>query len=110
MVSLDHPRLVHACVPLIHNQSCSAASMDSWPCTTSAAPAPPCPRLTLPSPAPPQTALRLKPFFTDAYNNMASALVQKGLIPQAMDCYMAALKINPNLVCGPATSHQPLQL
>lgn len=35
-----------------------------------------------------QSALRLKPYFTDAYNNMASALVQKGLIPEAMDCYM----------------------
>ena len=45
-----------------------------------------------------QSALRLKPFFTDAYNNMASALVQKGLIPQAMECYMSALRINPNLV------------
>lgn len=36
---------------------------------------------------------------------MASALVQKGLIPQAMDCYMAALKINPNLVGGPDCWH-----
>jgi hypothetical protein len=35
-----------------------------------------------------QSALHLKPYFTDAYNNMASALVQKGLIPEAMDCYM----------------------
>lgn len=49
-----------------------------------------------------QSALRLKPSFTDAYNNMASALVQKGLIPQAVECYNAALQINPNLVChGP---------
>lgn len=46
-----------------------------------------------------QSALRLKPSFTDAYNNMASALVQKGLIPQAVECYNAALQINPNLVC-----------
>lgn len=45
-----------------------------------------------------QSALRLKPTFTDAYNNMASALVQKGLIPQAVECYNAALQINPNLV------------
>lgn len=45
-----------------------------------------------------QSALRLKPSFTDAYNNMASALVQKGLIPQAVECYNAALQINPNLV------------
>ncbi len=29
---------------------------------------------------------------------MASALVQKGLIPQAVECYNAALQINPNLV------------
>ncbi len=36
--------------------------------------------------------------FTDAYNNMASAFVQKGLIPQAVECYNAALQINPNLV------------
>lgn len=48
-----------------------------------------------------QSALRLKPSFTDAYNNMASALVQKGLIPQAVECYNAALQINPNLVCLP---------
>ena len=47
-----------------------------------------------------QSALRLKPSFTDAYNNMASALVQKGLIPQAVECYNAALQINPNLVCA----------
>ena len=45
-----------------------------------------------------QSALRLKPTFTDAYNNMASALVQKGLIPQAVECYNAALQINPSLV------------
>jgi tetratricopeptide (TPR) repeat protein len=45
-----------------------------------------------------QSALRLKPYFTDAYNNMASALVHKGLIPQAMECYMTALRINPGLV------------
>jgi protein O-GlcNAc transferase len=45
-----------------------------------------------------QSALRLKPFFTDAYNNMASALVAKGLIPEAMDCYMQALRVNPRLV------------
>lgn len=47
---------------------------------------------------PPQSALRLKPSFTDAWNNIASALVQKGLIPQAIDCYAAALRINPRLV------------
>lgn len=47
-----------------------------------------------------QSALRLKPYFTDAYNNMASALVHKGLIPAAMDCYISALRINPNLVSG----------
>ena len=47
---------------------------------------------------PPQSALRLKPTFTDAYNNMASALVQKGLIPAALQCYQSALQINPNLV------------
>ena len=47
-----------------------------------------------------QSALRLKPSFTDAYNNMASALVQKGLIPQAVECYNAALQINPKLVCA----------
>ncbi len=45
-----------------------------------------------------QSALRLKPAFTDAWNNIASALVQKGLIPQAIDCYGAALRINPRLV------------
>ncbi len=45
-----------------------------------------------------QSALRLKPAFTDAWNNIASALVQKGLIPQAIDCYAAALRINPRLV------------
>ena len=45
-----------------------------------------------------QSAIRLKPGFTDAYNNMASALVQKGLIPQAMECYMTALRLDPNLV------------
>jgi hypothetical protein len=54
-----------------------------------------------------QSALRLKPFFTDAYNNMASALVQRGAIPQAMDCYAAALRINPSLVGAtpPSLSH-----
>ena len=58
-----------------------------------------------------QSALRLKPSFTDAYNNMASALVQKGLIPQAVECYNAALQINPNLVCMTAiTFLQPLCL
>lgn len=51
-----------------------------------------------------QSALRLKPSFTDAYNNMASALVQKGLIPQAVECYNAALQINPNLVHNHAGS------
>jgi hypothetical protein len=45
-----------------------------------------------------QSALTLKPTFTDAYNNMASALVQKGCIPQAMECYAAALRIDPNVV------------
>ena len=52
----------------------------------------PCARLPL------QSALRLKPAFTDAYNNMASALVQKGLIPAALQCYQTALAVNPNLV------------
>lgn len=55
-----------------------------------------------------QSALRLKPSFTDAYNNMASALVQKGLIPQAVECYNAALQINPNLVHNHAGSIMPL--
>jgi tetratricopeptide (TPR) repeat protein len=45
-----------------------------------------------------QSALRLKPTFTDAYNNMASALVQKGLIPAALQCYKTALACDPNLV------------
>ena len=45
-----------------------------------------------------RSALRLKPTFTDAYNNLASALVQKGMIPAALQCYQAALQINPNLV------------
>ena len=45
-----------------------------------------------------QSALRLKPNFTDAYNNMASALVQKGMIPAALQCYQSALQINPGLV------------
>ncbi len=45
-----------------------------------------------------QSALRLKPTFTDAYNNMASALVQKGLVPAALQCYQTALAVNPNLV------------
>ena len=45
-----------------------------------------------------QSALRLKPTFTDAYNNMASALVQKGMIPAALQCYQSALQINPELV------------
>ena len=49
-----------------------------------------------------QSALRLKPTFTDAYNNMASALVQKGLIPAALQCYNTALACDPNLV-NPAT-------
>lgn len=60
------------------------------------------PPLTLPdtntTTPPPQSALRLKPYFTDAYNNMASALVHKGLMPAAMECYAAALRINPRLV------------
>ena len=43
----------------------------------------------------------MKPNFTDAWNNIASALVQKGLIPQAIDCYVAALRINPHLVRPP---------
>ena len=45
-----------------------------------------------------QSALRLKPTFTDAYNNLASALVQKGMVPAALQCYQAALQINPQLV------------
>ena len=45
-----------------------------------------------------QSALRLKPTFTDAYNNLASALVQKGMVPAALQCYQAALQINPHLV------------
>lgn len=49
-----------------------------------------------------QSALRLKPTFTDAYNNMASALVQKGLVPAALQCYQTALAVNPNLVHDPA--------
>lgn len=52
-----------------------------------------------------QSALTLKPGFTDAYNNMASALVQKGCIPQAMDCYAAALRIDPNVVSPLHESH-----
>lgn len=47
-----------------------------------------------------QSAIRLKPAFTDAYNNMASALVQKGLIPQAMECYVTALSYDQTLVCS----------
>ena len=50
-----------------------------------------------------QSALRLKPMFTDAYNNMASALVQKGLIPAALQCYNTALACDPNLVGLPIT-------
>ena len=51
-----------------------------------------------------QSALRLKPMFTDAYNNMASALVQKGLIPAALQCYNTALACDPNLVSLPITA------
>jgi len=50
----------------------------------------------------------LKPTFTDAYNNMASALVQKGnMIPAALQCYQSALQINPELVMTdrPASFH-----
>ena len=56
-------------------------------------------------PPAPQSALTLKPSFTDAYNNMASALVQKGCIPQAMECYAAALRIDPNVVRLLPSSH-----
>ena len=45
-----------------------------------------------------QSAIRLKPNFTDAYNNMASALLQKGHIHQALTAYQQALQYNPNLV------------
>ena len=48
-----------------------------------------------------QAALRLNPSFTDAHNTLACALVQRGLIPQAMQVYMQALAINPNLVRPP---------
>ena len=53
-----------------------------------------------------QSALRLKPTFTDAYNNMASALVQKGLVPAALQCYQTALAVNPNLVLSPPAPAQ----
>jgi tetratricopeptide (TPR) repeat protein len=45
-----------------------------------------------------QSALRLKPTFTDAYNNLASALVQQGRVPAALQCYQAALAVDPTLV------------
>lgn len=54
---------------------------------------------------PAQSALRLKPTFTDAYNNLASALVQQGRVPAALQCYQAALTVDPTLV-GPQTLAQ----
>ena len=57
-----------------------------------------------------QSALRLKPTFTDAYNNMASALVQKGLVPAALQCYQTALAVNPNLVPAPGPACLPALL
>lgn len=45
-----------------------------------------------------QSALRLRPGFSDAYNNMATALLHKGLVLQAMECYNSALALNPALV------------
>jgi hypothetical protein len=43
---------------------------------------------------------------------MASALVQKGCIPQAMECYAAALRIDPNVVSSAGTPQAdcPLRL
>lgn len=56
---------------------------------------------------PAQSALRLKPTFTDAYNNLASALVQQGRVPAALQCYQAALTVDPTLVSPHALAQTP---
>jgi protein O-GlcNAc transferase len=43
-------------------------------------------------------AIKLKPRFSDAYNNLASAYMLQGRVQQAMETYQMALVLNPNLV------------
>lgn len=43
-------------------------------------------------------AIKLKPRFSDAYNNLASSYMQLGQTQEAMETYQMALVLNPGLV------------
>jgi protein O-GlcNAc transferase len=43
-------------------------------------------------------ATKLKPRFSDAYNNLASSYMQLGQVQEAMETYQMALVLNPLLV------------
>lgn len=45
-----------------------------------------------------QSAIRLQPSFSEACNNLASVYAQLGMVPQAIEYYMAALRINPRVL------------
>lgn len=42
--------------------------------------------------------MKLKPRYSDAYNNLASAYMLQGQIQQAMETFQMALVLNPQLV------------
>jgi protein O-GlcNAc transferase len=46
----------------------------------------------------PVQAIKLKPRFCDAYNNLASVHMQTGNVKQAIDTYKMAIVLNPSLV------------
>lgn len=43
-------------------------------------------------------AIKLKPRFSDAYNNLAGVYVMQGRVSEAIETYQMALVLNPNLV------------
>ena len=45
-------------------------------------------------------AIKLKPDFADAHNNLGNALLQKGEIKKAIDHYRETLKLKPDLVAA----------
>lgn len=42
--------------------------------------------------------MQLRPSFCDAYNNLASAYMKKGMLNEAAACCRYALHLNPKLV------------
>ena len=45
-------------------------------------------------------AIKLKPDFAGAYNNLGNALLQKGELKEAIDHYRETLKLRPGFVAA----------